>query len=129
MAKRSENHIKKTSKLLPIQRYQYAIREILEDQKLYLLEEKKGVFAVSSFEDQTIIAMWPAEEYAANQKSGDWSDFHPKEILMADLEPILDKIEEFGWNIDMFPVDGKTGYLVTVEEFIADLNSAAKSLT
>ncbi len=129
MPKRSEHHIKKTIKLLPLQRYQYAIREILEDQRLYVLEQSPGAYAVSSFEDKTILAMWPGEEYASKLAEGDWSEFTAREIPLNQMDPILDKIEDMGWNIDMFPVDGKTGYLVTVEEFITDLNSAAKTLT
>ena len=128
MGKRSESHIKKTLKLLPLQRYQYSIREILEDQRLYLLEREADAYAVSKFEDKTILAMWPAEEYATHNAVNDWSDFVAKEVKLADLEPILDSIEDMGWSIDMFPVDNKTGYLVTIEEFINDLNSASKSL-
>lgn len=117
---------KETERLLPQKRYALALLEILKNQGVYVLEKEEGAYAVSEFEGTKMIAMWPAEAYAANNISLNWDDFHTKKIALIDLEPILDFIEDQKWNIDMFPVGGKTGEVVTVEELISDLNNASQ---
>ena len=119
--------IKKTIKLLPIQRYKLAIPQIVKNKCVYVLEKEKGAFASSVFEDRIIIAMWPAEEYAAYNAVKDWEEYNPKKIVFEDLEAMLDYLEDNEYHIDMFPVDSTTGYLVTVDEFINDLNAFSES--
>lgn len=128
MKKLTDNEVKKTSKLLVDMRYAYALEKIIENQEIYMLEESDGSYAISKIDEITLISMWPAEEYAELDKSGVWSSFKPKKISLKYLEPILDFIEDNDWKIDMFPVGGKTGHVLTVSEFIDDLNRYSKEL-
>ena len=68
------------------------------------------------------------EKYPKKEvRSADHSKFPNLQKKFNSPKDILDFIEEKDWLIDMFPVDGKTGSLVTVEEFIADLNAFVDS--
>ena len=126
MTDKNNKSVRDTERLLPEKRYGISILEILKNQEVYVLEKEEGAYAVSELEGKKMISMWPGEIYAANNISFNWADFHTKRIALLDLEPILDFIEDQKWNIDMFPVGGKTGEIVTVEELITDLNNASQ---
>ena len=119
--------VKDIERLLPEKRYAIAILEILKNQEIFVLEKEEGAYAVSELDGTKMISMWPAEVYASNNISFNWADFHTKRIALLNLEPILDFIEDQKWSIDMFPVGGKTGEVVTVEELISDLNNASQT--
>lgn len=125
MAKLSDNEIKRTTKLLADRRYAYAIDRILDQQRLYLLEREENGYAASEIEGIRLVAIWPAAEYAEMNIRMDWADFRPKEVSLGQAEALLEAIESSEWNLDVFPMGGKTGLVVTVEEFINDLNAAA----
>lgn len=129
MAKISENEIKRTLKLLPSKRYAYALEMILEEQIIYVLEREVNGYASSELDGNRLVAVWPAKVYAEMNARADWEDFHPKMLALAEFEPLLEAIESKDWNLDVFPNGAKTGQVVTVDEFINDLNALVEKST
>ena len=123
MTKLSDNEIKRTTKLLPEKRYAYSLEKIIKNQFVYVLEREVNGYASSEIEGNRLVAIWPSKEYATLNARADWEDFRPKEIALASIEPLLEAIESEGWNLDVFPNGAKTGLVVTVDEFINDLNA------
>lgn len=122
---KTEKKLKEESKLLPEKRYALFIEETLAQKAVYFLIKDAGAYACSSFEESTLIPVWSDYHHAEANATHNWEDFQVQKIDLIDLEPVLDFIEDQSWILDVFPVAGKTGTLVHVAEFIADLNKAA----
>ncbi len=118
---------KKIEKSLPEKRYAFTLDSLIKHNAIFALVEEENTYAISEFEGQTVISFWPTEEMAAKNARGNWEGYKVKLHDIDTMEVILDVIEDNGWIMDIFPIDSKTGTLVTVEEFILDLNNLYKA--
>jgi len=118
---------KKIEKALPSQRYLFTMERLIKADEIYVLVEEDNKYAVSEFEGKTLISFWPTEQFANTAAIGIWADYHAKKLSIESMETMLDAIEDKDWIMDIFPLDSKTGTLVTVEEFITDLNKMYNS--
>lgn len=116
------------SKELPIKRLSFTIEHLLKADEIYVLEESKNSFALSEFEGNKLLSFWPTEEIAKNNAKGNWENFTTRKINISEMEVILDVIEDNKWMMDVFPTDSKTGAILTVDEFVENLNKAYKFL-
>lgn len=122
MAKR-----KQIEKALPDQRYLYTLERLIKSDAIFILVEGENRYAVSEFEDKKLVSFWPYEEIAERHAVESWEGFKPKKLTIEAMEIMLDVMEDNSWIMDIFPLNSKTGSLVTVEEFIEDLNKLYKS--
>lgn len=127
MKKLTENEIKRMLKSLPDKRYVYSLDKIIKLQQVVFLEKEENALAKSALEEDILIPVWPAKEFAQKECTQDWDEFTPKVVTLDKLETILEFIEKENWKLDVFPLGGKTGTVVTVEEFINDLNNYFQS--
>lgn len=123
----SAKEIETVSALEPFKRYQYFLKRVADFQKLYSLKSREGNWAISVVEDNTLFPFWSAKEYAVSCQVGDWANFDIVEITTDEFEEeLVSLIDDSGYLINVFPVRDKTGFVVTLDEFIRDLNEEMK---
>ena len=118
----------KIEKELPVKRLSYTIEHLLKANEIYVLEEETNRFGLSSFEGGYLLSFWPTEEIALKNAKGSWENFTPRKFTITEMEVILDLIEDKKWSLDIFPMDSKTGVILSVDEFVDNLNKAYKFL-
>lgn len=114
--------IEKVIKLTPIDRYKYFIKRIADKEILFTLELDDKIIT-SNINNKTLIPLWNATEYVKLCQVEGWENSKIKQITLEQFEnEIIDLIEENDYLINIFPVGGKTGFVVDINEFVRDLN-------
>jgi len=113
----------KISKLLSTDRYKYFIKTIAETSELWTLIDTDGAFALFEVENTTVISLWSDETYIESNLTPDWADCIPFKMDIDALQEILiPLIRQNDYRINAFPVDSRIGYIVTLNNFVEDLN-------
>lgn len=121
--KLSEKEIQSVSKLKPFERYQYLIKKVADFDKLWTVVDDNGDIALSDIEDKTFITFWTAEPFIESNLIRGWKNCKPFKLTLDDLEKtVIPLIEESEYLINAFPVGGKSGFILSLNEFIRDLN-------
>lgn len=113
-----ENEIKEISSLEPNERYNYFIKNVANIETMYTLY-KDGKFVLTCINNNKLLPLWSAKEFAENYRNIRWDDAIVQEISLDYFEDNLSEFEDFLFNI--FPVTDKTGFVVTLDEFVRDL--------
>ncbi|MBV8253539.1 MAG: DUF2750 domain-containing protein [Chitinophaga sp.] len=122
MKKISQKEIDSVMALPPFDRYQYAIKWIADGEALYILMNEAAL-ALEEVDDHKVIPIWSAAEYAALSKNGDWADFEVTAVSLEEFEvDYIPLIVENNYLLDVFSVGGKAGFVVTLGEFLRDLD-------
>ena len=70
---------------------------------------------------------WPKPDYIISNLNSGWLNCKPKRLILDDLEiEIFALIESQDYLINVFPINGKTGFVVNLDEFARDLSDALK---
>lgn len=110
-------------RLNPFERYQYFIRIIANWEKSYTLVFPNGDYAISTIDDKKLFPIWSANEFAELSKTEGWESCDVLELTFNDFdETLFDYIEENDFLINVFPTH-KTGFVVSLEEFVRDLKN------
>ncbi len=118
-----QREISNVSNLEPFKRYQYFIKKIADFEELWTIVDSNGDIALAEIKDNVLISFWTAEEFIYSNLEGSWEDCNPFKITLNDLkEKIVDEISKGNYLLNIFPVNGKSGFIVNLEEFIRDLN-------
>lgn len=111
--------------LSPEDRYHYFIKTIAETGELWTLIDVNGSFALFEVEYTTVISFWPQEHFIESNFSPDWKDCIPFKIDIDALEEtVIPIIRQNKYSINVFPIDSRTGHIVTLTDFVIDLNGA-----
>jgi hypothetical protein len=111
------------SKLPSIDRYNYFIKTIAVNGELWTLIDTDGAFALFEVENTTVISLWSDEGYIESNLTPDWADCIPFKLDIDALQEILiPLIRQNDYRINVFPVDSRIGYIVTLNNFVEDLN-------
>lgn len=125
----NQQEINNVIRLDAFKRYRYYIKRIADNEKMYTLINENGDYALSKFETYILIPFWPFAEYALISASCKWFEYSPIEI---DFDKFNDEmflyIKENGYLLNIFPVDEKTGFVVSLDEFLQDLNAEIETL-
>lgn len=121
--KLTKQEIDYVSKLEPFKRYEYFIRKVADFQELWTIIDNNGAIALSDIEKHRLVSFWTAEDFIQSNLTGNWKGFTPIKIDLDNLDDtIIPFIEENEYLLSIFPVNGKSGFVVNLEEFIRDLN-------
>jgi hypothetical protein len=124
MRKISDKELQSVSSLGPFDRYRHFIKRIADFGELWLLQNDRGDYALSQIEDKVVLSVWSAPEYIQSCENAGWEGYAPTVINIDDLNDTLAPlIIKKGYLIDVFPVNNKSGFVVTLDEFIHDLNT------
>ncbi|MCL6265158.1 DUF2750 domain-containing protein [Flagellimonas myxillae] len=119
----NSKEIESVSKLEPFKRYNYFIKKIADFEEIWTIVDKHGELALSDIEENTLISFWTAEAFIKSNLYGNWENCIPFKITLDDFEDIFAPlIVDNNYLINVFPVNGKSGFVVNLDEFIRDLN-------
>jgi len=119
----SDKEVVNVSALEPFKRYQYLIKKIADFEEVWTIKDEKNEYALSDIDNHTMISLWSAEEFIKSNLSGSWKNCTPVKLDLKTLsEELLLAISENHYLINVFPVNEKSGFVVSVEEFVRDLN-------
>lgn len=119
----STSEIEAVLKLDSFKRYQYSLKKIADNEVLFTLINKKGEYAFSEIEGSELIPIWSSPYFAAKCIAGHWQEYEPKEISLDTFEnELAEQIIENEYLLDVFPANDKTGFIVSLDEFMRDLN-------
>ena len=115
--------IESVIKLEPFERYKYSLKRIADNETLYTIKRDKETIAISDLDDEKLIPFWSAKQFAELNITDEWNEFYVEEISLDDFEnEMVDFINENNFLMNIFPINNKTGFVVSLDEFISDLN-------
>lgn len=115
--------IESVIKLEPFERYKYSLKRIADNETLYTIKRDNETIAISDLDDEKLIPFWSAKQFAELNITDEWNEFYVEEISLDDFEnEMVDFINENNFLMNIFPINNKTGFVVSLEEFIRDLN-------
>ena len=119
----NEKEIVSVSNLSPIDRYKYFIKKVVDWEKMYSLKSKEGEWEISELENHKIFSLWSAPEFAQQCLVGLWKDSLIQEITMEEFEKdLVSLIKSNQYLLNIFSIQNKSGFVVTVDELIRDLS-------
>lgn len=119
----NQKEIENVLKLEPFKRYEYFIKKVADFEQLWTIVDEDGDYAISEVDEFSLIPFWPAEEFVSLDLQEGWEDCTPLKLTLDDLrDNIFDVINSENYLINVFPVNGKSGFVVNLEEFSRDLN-------
>ncbi|NIG54055.1 DUF2750 domain-containing protein [Chitinophaga sp. Cy-1792] len=122
MKKISQQELENVIKLPPYERYQYTMKWIADGEAVYVLENDDNLALVTVGEEKAI-PVWSAAEYASLSNNGDWAAFEVIALSLEEFEEhLIPLIVENKYLVSVFPVDAKAGFIVTLGEFLRDLD-------
>jgi len=115
--------IKTVSNLKPFDRYNYFIKKIADFETLYTLKNLEGDFAISEVDNHFMFPLWSHKEFATLNLDKEWQYFTIFEISLEELtDEIFPFILKNDYLINVFPMNDKTGFVVSLEELKRDLS-------
>lgn len=119
----NSKEIENVLKLEPFKRYEYFIKKVDDFEQLWTIVDEDGDYAISEVDEFSLIPFWPVEEFVSLNLQEGWEDCKPLKLTLDDLEEnIFDIINSKNYLINVFPVNGKSGFVVSLQEFTRDLN-------
>jgi hypothetical protein len=110
-------------KLNPFERYQYFIKKIADFEELWTIVDENGDYAISEVEGKNLISFWTIEEFIESNLGDGWENCKPIRLDLDDLEEdLFNLIASEGYLINVFPINGRSGFIVSLAEFKRDLN-------
>ena len=120
--------VESVSKLIPLERYRYFIKKIADYEELWTIIDENGDYALSDIDDIVLISFWSAKEYIYSNLEQGWANCKPIKLTLTDLEEtIFDLIDSRNYLINVFPVNGKSGFIIDLDEFTRDLSNELKN--
>lgn len=110
-------------KLEPFKRYQYFIKKIADFEELWTIVDENEDYAISEIDDLNFISFWTTEEFIYSNLEEGWKNCKPLKLSLDDLEnELFEIIAAENYLINVFPINGKSGFVVSMEEFRRDLD-------
>lgn len=123
MIRISDKELESVSSMGAFDRYRYFIKRIADSSTLWVLKNKHGEYALSEVENNVLLSVWSAKDYIQSCLKGVWENYIPTCLDIDEFNSMLIPfISEKGYLIDVFPVNNKAGFVVTLNEFVHDLN-------
>ncbi|WP_353151448.1 DUF2750 domain-containing protein [Chryseobacterium sp.] len=116
-------------KLEPFKRYEYFIKKAADFEQLWTIVDEEGDYAISEIDEFSLISFWPNEEFVALDLEQGWEGCRSLRITLDDLrDDIFDIITSENYLINVFPINGRSGFVVNLEEFKRDLNEELEKI-
>lgn len=112
----------------PEERYIRFLTTIAETGALWTVIDNDGSFALFEVNNTTVFSVWPDETSIESNLSVDWQDYIPFRVNLDELEEtLIPLIRQNSYLINVFPIDSRTGYIVSLNTFITDINKELKN--
>ncbi|MFD2600881.1 DUF2750 domain-containing protein [Flavobacterium suzhouense] len=112
---------------LPSDRYKHFLQTIIRNNELWTLINNDGSFALFEVNNTIVFSLWPDEASIESNLTPDWTDYIPFKIDFNALEEtVLPIIRQNNYLINIYPVEGRIGHVVSLNDFVTDLNTQYK---
>ncbi len=119
----TNKEIDSVSSLDAFSRYRYFIKKIADFEEVWTIQDENQEYALSDVDDNTFVSLWSAEEFIKTNLSEGWENCEPIKLDLEKLgEELIPYASDNCYLINIFPVNGKSGFIVSVDEFVRDLN-------
>ncbi|MEE4211407.1 MAG: DUF2750 domain-containing protein [Parvularcula sp.] len=103
------------------QRYEYFVKKICDEERLFSLWGKGWVLAVDTHSNP-FVPVWPHPTFAERCTNGLWEGCYPKEISLSDwLEEWTPDLLAAGHGAAVFPTSNNLGVPVSPQHLAKDL--------
>ncbi|PZR20726.1 MAG: hypothetical protein DI539_10015 [Flavobacterium psychrophilum] len=110
--------------ITPDERYNYFLKTISVTNELWTLIDHNGNFALFEVNNTIVFSLWPDEASIESNLTPDWVDYIPFKIDFNALEEtVLPIIRQNTYLINVYPVEGRIGHLISINNFVNDLNT------
>lgn len=122
--KLTDKEIESVIQLDSEKRFEYAIKRIADNERLYSAKFPDGDYAIIPSNNTYLFPVWSACQYC--ERCIDVSTMQCVEISLAQfVNEIIDLISSNGWELAVFPLlNGDYGKITTLSEFCECLKSA-----
>jgi hypothetical protein len=105
-----------------LKRYNYFIKRVADHEYLATLMDSSGQSIVHRVDEYILLPIWPAEEYVKVFNHENYEDSHVITISLTNfIDEWCPQIKEKKMLLDGFPVSERSGFVVTIDEFLRDL--------
>ncbi|GJM65021.1 DUF2750 domain-containing protein [Persicobacter diffluens] len=119
----SKKEVESVLKLSPFERYQYFIKKVADYEELWTIVDDKNELALSEIDNNQMISLWSASEYIQSNLGDGWENCRSLKLDLDSFEQdIMPVIIENEYLLNVFSVNNKSGFVVSISEFIRDLN-------
>lgn len=120
------NLLNKVSQFTPEQRLNYLVKEVIEQQQIWILNDQDGCVMLNT-EDEDCAPVWPSQEFAQAWATGEWADC---EAIAIDLKTWHSRwtqgLEDDEVAIAVFPSEDQEGLVISAQELDFELKNKSK---
>lgn len=122
--KLTDKEIESVIRLNSEKRFEYAIKRIADNERLYSAKFPDGDYAIIPYHNTYLFPVWSACQYC--ERCIDVSTMQCVEISLDQfVNEIIDLISSNEWKLAVFPLSsGDYGKIITINEFCEKLESA-----
>jgi len=122
----TEQQVKDIQKLDAQKRYNYLIKEVVKNRKIWLLVDEHGCVMLNS-EDEDCVPVWPNEEFALAWATEEWDHCKPEPISLAKWHSRWTHgLEDDELALVIFPDQNSEGLIFFPDEFDFELKQQAR---
>jgi hypothetical protein len=87
------------------EKYIYSIKRIVDNEEAWVLDDDGFALSGRNDDNNEVIILWPAREYAANCAIDDWKNYKPKALsLDYIMNELLPELSAKGTQVGIFSV-------------------------
>jgi len=117
----SNEQLETVSKMRPDERFNYCIKEIAKNRKVWILTDEHGCVMLNT-EDEDCVPVWPHQEFAEQWATGDWEHCKAEPISTAKwFSRWTYGLEDDELSVVVFPNDTEEGVVLYPDEFETEL--------
>ncbi|NOI12876.1 DUF2750 domain-containing protein [Vibrio hepatarius] len=117
----TQQQIDTVNKMRPDERFNYCIKEIAKQRKVWILTDEHGCVMLNT-EDEDCVPVWPNEEFANEWAIGEWEHCKAESISTAKwFSRWTYGLEEDELAIVVFPNSNEEGVVLYPDEFEFEL--------
>ncbi len=117
----TQQQIDTVNKMRPDERFNYCIKEIAKQRKVWILTDEHGCVMLNT-EDEDCVPVWPNEEFANEWATGEWEHCKAESISTAQwFSRWTYGLEEDELAIVVFPNSNEEGVVLYPDEFEFEL--------
>ncbi|WCP68191.1 DUF2750 domain-containing protein [Vibrio tubiashii] len=117
----SNEQLETVNKMRPDERFNYCIKEIAKNRKVWILTDEHGCVMLNT-EDEDCVPVWPHQEFAEQWATGDWEHCKAEPISTAKwFSRWTHGLEDDELSVVVFPNDNEEGVVLYPDEFEVEL--------
>jgi hypothetical protein len=103
-------------------RYEYLVKWVAEEERAWGLWQD-GWAMMADSQGEMSVPFWPYERFAVACREGDFSTYEPRAIELAELRGLIERLENDGIGLAVFPAPSGSAPVIRPSQFIRDVDS------